>query len=51
MAKAANARKDILTDAVAISVNLSFPQLDCQSSTRVAADEDDDMRRYASTCQ
>jgi len=39
------------TEAVAISVNSSLPQLDCQSSTRVAAEEDADTRRYASICQ
>ena len=44
-AKATNAVKDSPTDALAISVNLSFPQLDSQSSTRVAADDDADMRR------
>lgn len=49
-AKATNARKAIPTDALAISVNSSFPQFDCQSSTRVAADEAADMRRYASIC-
>lgn len=46
-AKAAKAKNDIPTDALAISVNSSFPQFDCQSSTRVAADEDADIRRYA----
>ena len=50
-AKAAKARKDIPIDALAISVNSSFPQFDCQSSTRVAADDDADIRRYARTCQ
>jgi hypothetical protein len=44
-ANATKARKAIPTDALAISVNSSFPQFDCQSSTRVAADEDADMRR------
>lgn len=51
MAKAMKARNAIPTEALAISVNLSFPQFDCQSSTRVAADEDADIRRYAKTCQ
>lgn len=50
-AKATKARKAMLTEAVAISVNSSFPQFDCQSSTRVAADDDAEMRRYASTCK
>ena len=45
-AKARKARKDIQTDAVAISGNMSSPQLDFQSSTRVAADDDADIRRY-----
>lgn len=44
-ANATKARKAIPTDALAIIVNSSFPQLDCQSSTRLAADEDADMRR------
>lgn len=44
-AKAANARKDIDTAAVAISGNLSLPQFDFQSSIRVAAEDDDDIRR------
>lgn len=45
-AKATKARKDIHTDALAISGNLSSPQLDFQSSTLVAADDDADIRRY-----
>lgn len=49
-AKAIKARKAIATEALAIFVNSSFPQLDCQSSTRVAADEAADIRRYASIC-
>jgi len=44
-AKATKARKDIPIEAVAISVNSSFPQFDIQSSTRVAADDDADIRR------
>lgn len=44
-AMATNARKDIATEPVAISGNLSFPQLDSQSSIRVAADEDADINR------
>ena len=39
------------TETVAIFVNSSLPQLDCQSSTRVADDDDADTRRYASICQ
>lgn len=46
-ANATNARKDIPIDAVAISVNWSFPQFDTQSSTLVAAEDDADTRRYA----
>jgi hypothetical protein len=49
VAKAEKARKDIPTETVAISVNSSFPQFDCQSSTRVAAEDDADIRRYATT--
>lgn len=49
-ANAAKARKDIAIDALAISVNESFPQFDAQSSTLVAAEEDADIRRYASIC-
>lgn len=49
-AKATNATMDNPTDVVAISGNLSLPQLDCQSSTLVAADEEADRRRYAIIC-
>lgn len=49
IAKATKARKAIPIEAVAISVNSSFPQFDTQSSTRVAADDDADIRRYART--
>lgn len=45
MANAINARNDILIDAVAISVNSSFPQFDTQSATLVAAEDDADIRR------
>lgn len=44
-ARATNAPNDNPTEALAISVNLSLPQLDRQSVTRVAADEDADIRR------
>nr|GLL18646.1 hypothetical protein JCGZ_09609 [Ipomoea trifida] len=44
-AMAINARKDIVTAALAISGNLSFPQFNRQSSTRVAAEDDADIRR------
>ena len=44
-AKDTNAMKETTTEALAIFVNLSSPQLDCQSSTRMAADDDDDIRR------
>lgn len=46
-AKAAKATKDTPTDALAIAGNLSLPQLDIQSSTRVKADDDAETRRYA----
>lgn len=49
-AKAAKASKDIATDRVAISVNLSSPQFDTQSSILVAAADDADIRRYARIC-
>lgn len=45
-AKATKAMKDIATAAPAISGNLSAPQLDFQSSIRMAADDDADIRRY-----
>jgi len=41
------ARKETPTDAVAIDGNLSWPQLDIQSSTRVKADDEAERRRYA----
>lgn len=41
------ARNDIPIDELAINVNSSPPQLEIQSSTLVAADEDADIRRYA----
>lgn len=44
-AKDTNAIKETATDALAIFGNLSLPQLDLQSSTRVAADDEDDIRR------
>ena len=44
-AKARNATKDNPTDALAISGNSSSPQLDCQSYTLVAADDEADIRR------
>lgn len=47
-AKERNARKEMATDAVAIVGNWSLPQLDIQSSTLVAAEDDADIRRYAS---
>lgn len=49
-AKAMKARKDIAIDALAISVNVSFPQFDTQSSTLVAEEEDADIRRYDRIC-
>lgn len=50
MAKATKAKNAIATEALAIIVNSSFPQLDCQSSTRVAAADEADINRYASIC-
>lgn len=47
-AKAMKARKDIAIDALAISVNASFPQFVAQSSTLVAEEDDADIIRYAS---
>lgn len=44
-AKDTNDRKETVTEALAISGNLSLPQLDRQSSTRMAAVDDDDIRR------
>lgn len=49
-AKATKAAKPKPTDAVASSGNLSAPQFDFQSSTLVAADDPDDIRRYVSIC-
>jgi len=49
IAKAPKDRNDIPTETVAISVNSSFPQFDCQSSTLVAAEDDADIKRYATT--
>lgn len=49
-AKEMKARNDIAIDAEAINVNLSPPQLEIQSSTLVAADDDADIRRYARIC-
>lgn len=49
-AKAMKARKDSAIDALAISVNASFPQFDAQSSTLVAEEDDADIIRYASIC-
>jgi hypothetical protein len=48
-AKARKARKDIAIEALAISVNSSFPQFETQSSTRVTAAVEADISRYAST--
>lgn len=50
IAKAAKASKDIAIDTLAVSVNLSSPQFDTQSSTLVAAADDADIRRYARIC-
>lgn len=47
-AKATKATKPKPTDAVASSGNLSAPQFNFQSSTLVAADDPDDIRRYVS---
>lgn len=45
MAKAIKARNDIAIETLAINVNSSFPQLDIQSSTLVAAEDDADISR------
>lgn len=50
IAKAIKARKDIAIDALAITGNSSFPQLDVQSSTLVAAEEEADISKYARIC-
>lgn len=50
-AKATNARKENVTDALAMAGNLSLPQLDSQSSTRKAADDDADNKRYVNICR
>lgn len=45
-AKAVKARKDMDIEAVAMFGNVSFfPQLNCQSSIRIVADEEADIRR------
>lgn len=44
-AKATKAKNDIAMDAVAINVNSSLPQLEIQSFTLVAAEDDADIRR------
>lgn len=49
IAKAMKARNAITMEALAFSVNLSFPQFDSQSLTLVAALEDADTNRYATT--
>lgn len=51
MAKPKNAKKAILIDALAFSVNVSFPQFACQSSTLEAAADEADIRRYAIICK
>lgn len=50
MAKAMKAKKDMAMEALAMSVNLSLPQFAFQSSRRVAAEDDADIRRYARIC-
>jgi len=50
MAKVRKAKKAIMIDALAFSVNSSFPQFSSQSTTLVEADEDADIRRYAIIC-
>lgn len=49
-AKARKAKNDMAIDALAIIVNSSAPQLEIQSSTLVAAEDDADIRRYARIC-
>lgn len=49
MAKTANARKDMVIEPLAMLAKGSLPQLSIKSLTRAVADDDDDIRRYAST--
>ena len=50
MAKTTNARKDMMMELFAIFGKVSLPQLSIQSLTRAVADDDDDIKRYARTC-
>lgn len=50
IAKQTKAKIDITTDAEAFLVNSSFPQFDAQSSILVAAEDDDEINRYANIC-
>jgi hypothetical protein len=50
MAKTMNARKDMTMELFAIFGKGSLPQLSTQSFTRAVADDDEDIKRYASTC-
>ena len=50
MAKTTNARKDMTIELFAIVGKGSLPQLSTQSFTREVADDDEDIKRYASTC-
>jgi hypothetical protein len=50
MAKTMNARKDMTMELFAIFGKGSFPQLSTQSLTRAVADDEEDIKRYANTC-
>jgi hypothetical protein len=50
MAKTTNARKDMTMEPFAMFGKGSLPQLSIQSPTRAVADDDDDIKRYANTC-
>jgi hypothetical protein len=49
MPNTANAMKDMAMEPFAIVGKGSLPQLSIRSLTRAVADDDDDIRRYAST--
>jgi hypothetical protein len=50
MANTMNARKDMTMEPFAIFGKGSLPQLSIQSPTRAVDDDDDDIKRYAKTC-
>lgn len=49
-ANARKARKDTATEPLAMLGKGSVPQLDTQSPMRAVAEDDDEIRRYANTC-